>query len=47
MTDQAYEFYKEARWPIHPRRPVPINNMHEDNSEGRIVDPYKWVEKMD
>lgn len=50
MTDQAYQSYKEARWPIHIRRPVQItSNMHELNREdgARVVDPYKWVENMD
>ena len=37
---------KEAIWPVHPRRPQRVENIHEIGEEKRILDPYAWLKTM-
>jgi len=42
FAETAKEGLKMARWPIHPRRPHKVENMHEP-STSKLIDPYHWI----
>ncbi|CDW77077.1 oligopeptidase b [Stylonychia lemnae] len=46
IVEISQESYREAQWPRHQRRPQEVVNIHTMNKEGRIMDPYKWMEHM-
>jgi len=45
MNQAAQEAQTIARWPIHPKRPYKVQNMHEPTTS-KLNDPYHWVREM-
>ena len=45
MNQAAQEAQSIARWPIHPKRPYKVQNMHEPTTT-KLNDPYHWVREM-
>jgi pyruvate-formate lyase-activating enzyme len=45
INQAAQEAQTIARWPIHPKRPYKVQNMHEPTTS-KLNDPYHWVREM-